>query len=193
MTRTLYLALDCESLGLYGPVFAFGWRAFWCDGTLVDEGIEWTEPRPTRDGALASDRAWVEAHVMPHLKARGEPTRANAAALDQAFWFEVYLPLRRQAQTRGATFALVADCGYPVEAGFLRRVVERCCEPSECLELSPWPLHELASLELAAGVDLRARPPRNDLEMPAHDPLCDARRCARLWCEALEKLVGQKE
>lgn len=50
---------------------------------------------------------------------------------------------------------------------------------------------DVASVRLAAGLDPLASAPRLDGELPAHDPLRDARQSARLLIEALDKYAGR--
>lgn len=68
----------------------------------------------------------------------------------------------------------IVDCGYPVEAKFL----------IDC-GLSVFPLHELATLQLKAGLEPGGTYDRKPDELPAHNPLCDARQTLRLALELI--------
>lgn len=173
----LHLLFDCESLGLYGDVFAVGWVVVDdATGLTVEEGRE-AAPSRTAYAHAEADRRWVREHV-PELPF----TAATLPALRDAFWgvWERY---------RGRGVLLWADGGYPVEAGFLTQCVETA--PSKRARLGPYPLHELATLRLAVGLDPTGTEPRLASELPAHDPLADARQSARLLLEALGRSVAQ--
>jgi hypothetical protein len=85
---------------------------------------------------------------------------------------------------RGAV--LVADCQWPVEARFLIACIDDA--PEERGWSGPYPLHELASFMVAAGMDPMATYDRHP-EEPMHHPEGDARQSARLLMEALGKLT----
>jgi hypothetical protein len=102
------------------------------------------------------------------------PTRQHML---NTFWHEW-----RHWADQGAV--LVADCAWPVEARFL----------SDCVKLNhgerewegPYPLHDLASVFLALGIDPLRLTERQPDELPAHHPLMDARQSARQLVAALK-------
>jgi hypothetical protein len=128
-------------------------------------------------------RVWVQDHCPPL-----PPTRSTPADVRRAFWSQ-------WTRWKAAGATLVADCGWPVEARFLAACVDdgrpavrgggRSVPEGPRDFAGPYPLHELSSLRLAAGHDLRAKPPRLAGELPEHDPLADARFAARLLAEVL--------
>jgi hypothetical protein len=72
---------------------------------------------------------------------------------------------------------------WPVEAHFLSECVAD--RPQEREWQGPYPLLDVASVRLAAGLDPLATVDRLPSELPAHDPLADSRQSARLLVEAL--------
>lgn len=173
----LYMVFDVESIGLHGEGFAVGW-------IVVDEtGGEHGEGRIA---CMANDamgnRAghdWVGMNVPPF-----ELTEHSPRHVRDRFWLAWI-----HWKSRGAV--LVADCAWPVEARFLAACVSDDL-PSREWD-GPYPLHELASFRLAAGLDPLGTNLRRPNELPAHDPLADARQSARLLLEAVNKLNGTSQ
>jgi hypothetical protein len=162
------MVFDVESVGLHGEGFAVGWVVVDRSGKRYDEG---RLACPVRLAAGSDDgRAWVEANIPPI-----EATHPNPRALRDAFWgvWHRWVP----------EALLVADCGWPVEAHFLIRCVED--DPANREWGGPYPLHDLASVMLAAGLDPLRHSSREGDELPEHDPLADARQAARLLLVAL--------
>jgi hypothetical protein len=170
----LFMVFDVESVGLHGEGFAVAWvvvdrsgegvasAAYSCDPSLAvgdDEGREWVAENVTVPPA---GRKRHPAHV------RDEFWRA---------W--------EDARSRGAT--LWAECCWPVEANFLSACVAD--DPGARRWAGPYPLHDVASVRLAAGLDPLATVDRLPDELPAHNPLADARQSARLLIEALSLLA----
>jgi hypothetical protein len=81
---------------------------------------------------------------------------------------------------------LCADCAWPVEARFLAACVDD--NPSARTWNGPYPLHDLASLRLAADKNPLATEDRLPHELPVHNPLADALQSARLLVETLSVL-----
>jgi hypothetical protein len=166
-----HMVMDVESVGLYGDGFAVGW-------VVVDDQTG----RTLDSGRLATsswqahahhddDRRWVARNVPP-LATNCE----TLVDVRTGFW---------QAWTRWrAEGALLwADCGYPVETAFLEMCVENF--PGRRQATAPYPLHEIATLRMAVGLDPTGTEERLEGELPIHDPLADARQSARLLLEAL--------
>lgn len=171
MSDKLYMVFDVESIGLHGEGFAYGFVVVRTDGTLVADGAG---ACPTL-AAHGEDegRAWVEKNCPPLAV-----TCPTPADLRRIFWHS-WLEWKAQ----GAV--LVADCAWPVEARFLAACVDD--EPEQRAWEGPYPLHELASFMVAAGLDPMATYDRDETE-PVHDPLGDARQSARLLIEALGRI-----
>lgn len=165
------MVFDVESVGLHGEGFAVGYVVIDREGTILDEG-RYVAPLSTAVGSK-SGRDWVSKHV-PMMDA----TDPSPGAVRERFW-----AVWRSWAARGAV--LVADCAWPVEARFLAACVDDG-EPSRRWE-GPYPLHELASFMVAAGMDPMATYDRLPDE-PQHDPLGDAKQSARLLLQALGRL-----
>lgn len=169
----LFMVFDVESVGLHGEGFAVGWVVVDSHGVEYDAMRFVCSPRwakGTREG-----REWVAANLPPLTLTDYEtPT---PVAVRAAFWQEW-----QHWKAQGAV--LVADCAWPVEARFLAACVDD--RPDEREWQGPYPLHELASFRLAAGLNPLGTADRLPSELPAHDPLADARQSARLLIEALK-------
>lgn len=173
MNPKYWFVFDVESIGLHGAAFAFGFVVLDSEGKTVAEGLEccsmvgiWQY-----NGHPKEDRQWVADNV-PDL----EPTVRSEHALREAFWYHW-----REWKSKGAV--MVADCPWPVESRFLVECVGDA--PHARKWEGPYPLIDVASVLLAKGLDPMATYPRRENELPAHDPLNDARQSARLLKEAL--------
>ena len=167
----VYFVLDVESVGLHGEGFAVGY-------VVVDsQGSELASGRfacgPEHASGTDEDRAWIEANVPPIPATHDTP-----AEVRERFW-EAWATWKKL----GAV--MVADCGWPVEARFLAACVDDY--PAARTWEGPYPLHDLASVALVVGDDPLAERHRRPNELPAHDPLADARQSARLLLEMLAR------
>lgn len=190
-----YFSFDVESVGLYGPPFAYGW-------CVVDEvncehanGISWYlhphlefglgAENVVRDHPYLTtqqDIKWVSENVLPHL-----PTHAqlsNEEILLYSFWSSWMGCCKNLSN-----LTMVTDCPYPVESNFLRQVVLRECMDTgkPLLDISPYPVIDVASVLLAKGWDPLGNYDRLPNEEPAHNPLSDARQSVRIMLEALSE------
>jgi hypothetical protein len=155
----MWFVFDVESDGLHGEAFAYGFVVV--DDTGAD--VEITD-------------AWVREHVVP---ANPRATCGTRREVRLKFW-DAWVRWKE----RGAV--MVADCAWPVEARFLAACVDDY--PLGRPRDGPYPLHDVATMRLAAGLDPLATEGRLLNEMPIHNPLADARQSARLWLEALATL-----
>jgi hypothetical protein len=171
MSPDLYMVFDVESIGLHGEGFAVGWVLVTAEGTEIACGREACEPSAAK--GTDEDRAWIAAN-LPRI----EPTRTMPAWVRRAFWLAW-----EAAKAKGAV--LVADCAWPVEARFLAACVDD--EPATRKWGGPYPLHDVATARLVAGLDPLAMTERLPSEEPKHCPLADARQSARLWLEAVAR------
>jgi hypothetical protein len=172
----LFMVFDVESVGLHGEGFAVGYVVIDADGnTVAPDGRYACLPRWAVGDS--EGRAWI-AEKCPEIPANCAYPRDVRAA----FWRD-WLGYKEQHA------ALVADFSWPVEARFLAACVDD--EPDN--EGRPWqgpyPLHEIASFMVAAGLDPHGTYDRLPDE-PEHDPLGDARQSARKLVMALKKLKG---
>jgi len=167
----IHLVLDVESTGLYGDGFACGWVVVDDQtGRTLAEG-RLVAPSSQAHAHSAEDRKWVARNV-PQM----EWTSPTLVQLRTDFWV-----IWETWRERGAL--MWADCGFPVEAAFLFTAVDNF--PDKRARSAPQPLHEIATLRLAVGLDPIATEERLPDEYPRHDPLADARQSARLLLEAL--------
>lgn len=176
MTR-LFAVFDVESVGLHGEGFAVG-------GVVVDEqGNELTRLyaacHPVMASGADSDRKWLDNNLPPLTYLKHTPIEVRSEFWK--WWLE--------ARSQGALLA--AECPWPVEARFLddciddRSSVLKPGAREERLIEAPYPLIDVASVRLAAGLDPLSTEPRLERELPKHDPLADARQSARLLLGAL--------
>jgi hypothetical protein len=161
-----HLVFDVESIGLHGEAFAVGYVILNDEGTNVREGIFACDPKNAR--GTKESHEWVAENV-PALPVDCEST----GEMRLAFW-ALYQIMKR---TYG-DLLLWADCAWPVEARFLISCVEMDLPANEWN--GPYPLHEIATLALARGLDPIGTFDRLPDELPAHHPLNDARQSARI-------------
>lgn len=172
----LYMVFDVESAGLHGEGFAVGYVVVDENGAELDADIAATQQIPS---CSEENRQWLESNVLPSL--------ANADGTDDAStrWVRNWFWWRWQGwKDKGAQ--LVTDCGWPVEANFLSACVRE--NKIEREWGGPYPLLDLSSILLAAGKDPVGTFERLPNELPAHNPLNDARQSARVLTETLKEL-----
>lgn len=164
----LYMVFDVESIGLHGEGFAVGMVVIDRSGNVQLAGHLACPP----DAAAGDDdgRAWIAENCPPIYAALETPQQVR-----ESFW-----GIWQDFKALGAI--LVADCAWPVEARFLAACVDDSHQDRKFA--GPYPLHELASFMVAAGMDPMAEYPRLTGE-EKHHPLGDARQSARLLLVAL--------
>lgn len=167
-----FFIIDVESIGLHGDAFAVA------GGVYLENGVaqwEFGFACPTIDAkGTDEDRQWVADNIPMILE-----THRSPKAMRDAFW-NAWI----KAKAGGALMA--AECSWPVEARFLEACVAD--DPKARNWEGPYPLHDVASVMLASGMDPMATYERTPSEMPKHDPLADARQSARLLAQALAKI-----
>ena len=159
---------DVESIGIHGDSYAVA-------GALFDKGgvREGTEFLYAIDQSMASgrleDHRWVRDNIPAFV-----PTHTTGFAMRQAFIQQMHKHLS----------ALIAgECVWPVEANFLS-----LCAKDDPVVDGPYPLIDICSIMLAAGMDPMKNYNRLPNELPKHNPLADVRQSGRLLFEALRKL-----
>lgn len=170
-----FMVFDVESIGLHGLGFAVGWVVIDREGVKHDQGLLAYDARHEKGDP--EDKAWVAANVPPLVETCYHPVRLRAC-----FW-------KNWMRWRKEGAVLAADCPWPVEANFL----------SACIadDLSrkwdgPYPLIDVASVSLAAGLDPLATCPRRfGDELPVHNPLSDAMHSAWQLIDALRLIRGR--
>lgn len=168
-----FFVFDVESVGLHGEGFAVAGGI--SIGGVLQEEFCYSCP-PEEATGNSEDLDWVKDNV-PVL----DITHRTPKLLRAAFW-------RRYtaAKENHPGLIMAAECGWPVEAGFLARCIYDEM-PARKWE-GPYPFHEIATYMLAAGMDPMATYNRTPSELPKHHPLADARQSARLLHEAMTRL-----
>lgn len=169
-----FFVFDVESIGLHGEGFAVAGGVTNNQGGLTDSFCY--ACLPSKADGLREDRAWVTENIPPI-----EPNMPNPIAVMETFWKQW-----RMAQKDYPGITMAVECGWPVEANFVKACIDLL--PDSERMTGPYPLHEIASFMLAAGMDPMDTYDREPSEMPKHHPLADARQSARLLFEACEKL-----
>lgn len=168
-----FLMFDVESVGLHGEGFSVGY-------VIMENGEEiiGNEVGCALHSAYGheEDREWVRMNVSWKI------TFADRKSLLRAF-----APLIHSNVKMG--YAIVTDCGWPVETNFLTSLVES----TGVKDNVPYPLYDVSSVLAALGYDPIATYPRKENELPAHNPLNDARQSARVLLEALAGTLEKPE
>lgn len=183
----MFFVFDCESVGLHGQTFAVAGGIYDARGKAV-EGSEFVLACDAIsemgvEGRSLEDMTWVAENVeLPEGFVRCE----SPYELRENFW-----RLWEMAKVGFSGILMAVECGWPVEARFLIACIAD--SPLARNWDGPYPMHEIASIMLAAGMDPKASYDRLPEELPAHNPLADARQSARLLSQALATLSEQAE
>lgn len=162
----MIFCVDAETNGLYGDVWAIGAVVADDAGKIVATfagQIEYT-----------GQNEWVRENVAPFVSL---PRYESARALRDAFW-AFWLAHREGA-------VCIADFGSPVESGLFRACVQD--DPDARQWLGPYPLHEVGTALLCAGID----PDIDRVELSGltglvkHNPVDDARASLACWEKAI--------
>ena len=175
LLSTPWIVFDVESVGLHGEAFAFGYVVV-VGGLRVEEGLFCCDPSLAR--GRPTDRQWVAENV--NLEATPRTKCPSPGNVREEFW-----SLWQSWRAKGAV--LVAETPWPVEARLLVSCVDDDT-PTRDWE-GPYPLVDVTSICSALGFPTSAK--RIPEELPAHNPLCDARHSARLLRQALESTPGR--
>ncbi|MHB1952636.1 MAG: hypothetical protein ACYCOU_02715 [Sulfobacillus sp.] len=176
MIRRL-ISFDVESEDLHGEGFAVGAVEFDLETKTVLDKFE---------GRTAVDKvcAYVKEVVLPAVSSI-PIGYSSPKELRSAFWKWMRGKLSAENES-----AVIVDCGWPVEARFLAACIDDDRETR--FWQGPYPLHEVASVLLSAGIDpdvdrevfahefLRGKIPRK------HHPTWDAEVSALCFCIASE-------
>lgn len=168
-----YFSFDVESEGLLGSPFAVGWVIVDSDGNEIRDGYLACE---MAGEAPLSDIEWVEQNVLPVLP-RFSSTDSYYNCSDIEEVLRLFWKAWRDAKQEFGDITMVTDCMFPVEAWFLQLALsENNCK----MEDSPYPVLDVASVIAACGGDPIATLPRKPEELPAHNPVNDARQSVRI-------------
>lgn len=177
------LVFDVESVGLHGEAFAVGYVVVGTkDWDTCDEGL--IACLSDNAAGRRDDHDWVEEHIPKRVIVEGYSCEwvQSPREVRDAFWRK-WLHL----QNEGAW--LTADVAWPVEARFLNACVDD--DAARRNWEGPYPLLDIASVRLAAGLHPLGVVARTAGELPVHNPLADARQSARLLGEAF-RLINKE-
>lgn len=169
------IAVDVEANGLLGQPFAVAGVVLAIDG---QQDGQFGVPFIGRCPIVGPVSVWVKTHVLPTMTDIAL-SHDDLASLQADFWTWFLTRYDRR------TTKVVVDYGYPVDTNFLLE-----CQrlyPSQALGAVPFPLHELSSMFLGAGLnehyDRRsfARMKRAVEHHPIHDATVTAACALRLW------------
>jgi len=133
-----FVMFDVESNGLVGEGFAVGAVVAETKSCVILEKFEVRGP-------CEEPVQWVKENVLPQLDAGGlNLTHYSLPSLRSAFWDWL-----QEKKSEG--LPIWGDFGVPVEANFLLACVADNLEKREWH--LPYPLHELGTLMLTAGID----------------------------------------
>lgn len=163
-----YMVFDVESIGLHGDGFAVAWCVLDKNGREIDAGCLSCNPEVASGDS--DDREWVSKNVPPLVR-----THETLPAMRTHFWSE-------WLKWKGYGAVLVADCCWPVESRFLAACIND--SPRVRKWEGPYPLHDLASMFLMAGMDPTGSH-WEESDGRRHDPLNDARQSARMLRQVL--------
>lgn len=168
-----FFIFDVESVGLHGEGFAVAGGVFNEDG-YEERGFTLC---CGSDSCKGDDdgRKWI-AENIPLIGA----THTSPQEMRTSFW-----KLWKIAKEDFPGIVMMAECCWPVEARFLCACVDD--DPSRYWE-GPYPLHDVASVMLSAGMDPMAIYPRSRGCERMHHPRDDAKQSAMLLSIALSKL-----
>jgi hypothetical protein len=185
----LFFVFDVESVGLYGEGVAVGWTVVDINGQGYGSGLLATQPENVRWSTCEPGaREWVAKNIpaLPY-------NLSSIEDLCASFWWvlQMHSPASTIDSYKDApkVSGFWADWRSPVESSFLARVAEEGFWNSKVNDIvtpMPAPLHEIATLELAAGITEEL--PRLPSELPEHNPLNDARHSARKLVNAMRRL-----
>lgn len=168
---------DVETNGLYGEAFAVGYVVTTGDGTVIGEGIHhcwYNEAEPDKnDPSPRLTEEFLTKFVLPAMINADCHTPGEV----RGRFFEAWQKAKADADSIGEPLYLVADVAYPCETRFLLQV-RNDGEPGE---FSVYPLLDNSTMLIAKGFDPVATLSRRDDELPAHNPLADARQTMRVW------------
>lgn len=195
-----YLSFDVESIGLFGPPFAFGYVVVDERGDEKESGIygwdfrnhpflvDYEISERSRWSYTAADREWVEQNVLPALEGADWDAWNGLQHFVKAVYEKVWLRVPQQYEN----LTFVSDCPFPVEANFVETMLKFTMYRD--LQHSPYPLIDVASVLVGRGLDPTKEYPRRDNELPAHNPVNDARQSVRIMIDAINgNFITKKE
>ena len=170
-----YFIFDVESIGLYGEGFAVAGGIYKEDGSCLKEFAFHCFSGNAK--GLAEDRQWVNYNVTV---SESSMLYNTPWGIRDAFWNEWLHAKHIHSAT------MFVECGFPVETNFLSACIND--QLISRYQEGPYPMHEIATVMLCAGMDPMKTYERLPNELPSHEPLADSRLSARLLFEAFDEL-----
>lgn len=168
------MIFDVESVGLHGDAYAVGFVVVDHDFQKVTEACFACSPDLCRGDAVS--RKWVAENASEFLNDRDLSLMRGPDLVRMHFW-------AHWIGWKNKGYLLAADCPWPVEARFLLECVRDDYRMREWE--GPYPLIDISSILWENGINPAANYTRESDELPAHNPLCDARQSARLLREIM--------
>ena len=163
MSDSRIFSVDAETNGLYGAV--------WAIGAVVLEGRTEVAEFKGQISAEHVTNPWVRENIVPVVDL---PMYDGGYELLEAFW-EFWMAHREST-------LCVADFGAPVEAGLFKACVLHDLFGRQWL--GPYPMHELGTALLLAGLDpdgLNRREYAGRPDLVQHNPYDDALAAGLSW------------
>ena len=195
-----YLSFDVESVGLFGPPFCFGYVVVDETGKEHEAEIYGWDYRKedlstaafTRSGLDArwsfskEDREWVAVNVVNHL-----PDGWDNCDCVLDLLTSVYEDVWLRCQKEYENLVFVSDCPFPVEANFVETMLRVLDKRN--MDHSPYPLLDVGSVLVGRGLDPLKEYERKPNELPAHNPVNDARQSVRIMLDAINGNFATKK
>ena len=135
MERRIFM-LDVESDGLYGSPIAAGFVA----AVIRNGKVEVVEKRGFKlsDSKLNKVKDnWVRENVVPGLLTAGDLKECATLNTMLIFFYQDYIKYKKEG------FETWGDCIFPVEANFMKLMIEKV---AESIWDGPYPFYDLATL-----------------------------------------------
>lgn len=161
-----YFVFDVESAGLSGEGFAVGYVVV-DDEDFLEHASDWRTAGVDSVECSESDGDWLR-HNLPSEVLFPDANKPRLSLNQLRAWFETELE-------KYPGCMLVSDCAFPVETNWLL-----------ACKIQPYPLIDVSTALLMAGLDPVGTYDRKPGEIPAHHPLYDARQSARMLLKCFD-------
>lgn len=171
-----FFVIQAQSVGLYGDSFAAACVVMDENG-LQKQSHYFDCPLQEATG-LQTDRQWVTDKVLPNLDKASKIKLKNPQELYEKIW-SLWCAAKRQFPS----IYCASYMGFPITMNLFSHAVNQEIEERELL--APYPMLEIDTAFLLTNHAISpAKIPREAEELPAYNPLSDARYFARLFCLA---------
>lgn len=155
------ISVDCESMGLFGTAFGAALVVYDPDQKEIDNFIAYADYKTTPEYSLPLDHPgnrtkWIETNVIPAMPSGRDDSDGgydylSLTELRNNFWTFYRAWVDRITTQTGKAPDIIAEYGFPVEAGFFRECIMQ--DLGARMWQGPFPLHEVntrvASLSLS--------------------------------------------